>query len=207
MSPKQQLEQEIKFEVNDDVAKPTFEAVAHVDAVSKPTTMHLNAHYFDTPDLALSQAKITLRRRSGGKYAGWHLKTTTQEGRQETHVPLDSGNENDVPDALKRLVSDHIGDQPLAEVARIQNQRTETLLLGKDGTPIAEFCDDLVTARSGSMSAPTRWREWEVEATQQAQKLGIAADVLASAAEVLGAIEGVEKATRASKLQRALGRA
>ncbi|AZA11840.1 CYTH domain-containing protein [Corynebacterium gerontici] len=207
MSLKQQKEQEIKFEVEGSVGDPTFEDIEHVATASKPSIMELDARYFDTPDLTLSHAKITLRRRTGGKDAGWHLKTNTSDGRQETHAPLDSSEENQVPDALRQLVAEHVGEEPLVEIARIRNRRAETLLLTHDGTAIAEFCDDHVEAQNSNEHHARRWREWEVEATQQAQDLGIAAEILASALEVLGSMQGVEKATRASKLQRALGRA
>ena len=49
----------------------------------------LEATYFDTVDLCLSAARTTLRRRTGGTDAGWHLKTPGDAGaRVEQRLPL-----------------------------------------------------------------------------------------------------------------------
>ncbi|MGT2464242.1 CYTH domain-containing protein [Sinomonas atrocyanea] len=39
--------------------------------------------YFDTADLALAAHGMTLRRRTGGTDAGWHLKIALGPGRRE----------------------------------------------------------------------------------------------------------------------------
>src|SRR3954453_17199497 len=44
----------------------------------EPVRQRLDATYFDTADLRLATAGLTLRRRSGGNDAGWHL--TVQAG-------------------------------------------------------------------------------------------------------------------------------
>src|SRR4051794_11700125 len=49
----------------------------------------LNATYFDTPDLRLALAGLTLRRRTGGADAGWHLKVPAgKDARSEIRLPL-----------------------------------------------------------------------------------------------------------------------
>src|ERR1700723_2328951 len=45
-----------------------------VASVSEPELQTLTAEYYDTDDLRLLRAGITLRRREGGSDAGWHLK-------------------------------------------------------------------------------------------------------------------------------------
>ncbi|WP_242418751.1 CYTH domain-containing protein, partial [Frankia sp. CpI1-P] len=39
-----------------------------------PRTVTLDAVYYDSDDLRLARNQITLRRRTGGHDAGWHLK-------------------------------------------------------------------------------------------------------------------------------------
>src|SRR4051812_28290972 len=41
---------------------------------------HLRAVYYDTRDLDLAAAGLTLRRREGGDDAGWHLKVPVPDG-------------------------------------------------------------------------------------------------------------------------------
>jgi inorganic triphosphatase YgiF len=45
-----------------------------VAGTSGPDEEQLEAEYYDTDDLRLISAGITLRRRRGGDDAGWHLK-------------------------------------------------------------------------------------------------------------------------------------
>ena len=47
---------------------------AGVAACSRPGEQLLDAVYYDTADLRLMRAGVTLRRRTGGEDAGWHLK-------------------------------------------------------------------------------------------------------------------------------------
>ena len=52
----------------------------------------LEATYFDTPDLDLAAHGVTLRRRSGGNDAGWHVKIPQgKDTRTEVRLPLDDG--------------------------------------------------------------------------------------------------------------------
>ena len=48
--------------------------VAGVAAVAPGAEQILDAIYHDTKDLRLLRAGVTLRRRTGGQDAGWHLK-------------------------------------------------------------------------------------------------------------------------------------
>ena len=49
-------------------------------------------------------------------------------------------------------------------MARISTSRTVDLLYGPDGTALAEFCDDTVTAPADADGEPVQqWREWELE--------------------------------------------
>ncbi len=62
---------------------------AGVAAVSPPDEHVLDAVYYDTQDLRLIRSGITLRRRTGGEDAGWHLKLPAgTDTRDEIRLPL-----------------------------------------------------------------------------------------------------------------------
>src|SRR5690348_7140947 len=67
-------ELEHKYDVPTDFALPDLTRVAGVAAVDEPAEHHLDATYYDTSELGLARHQITLRRRTGGHDAGWHLK-------------------------------------------------------------------------------------------------------------------------------------
>ncbi len=63
--------------------------VAGVAAVSQQDEEILDAVYYDTKDLRLIRAGVTLRRRTGGEDAGWHLKLPAgADTRDEIRLPL-----------------------------------------------------------------------------------------------------------------------
>lgn len=159
-------ETERKFEVVESTVSPSFEGLSSVARVERPPSQSLAAVYFDTPGHDLARNKITLRRRTGGTDAAWHLKLPKGgETRTEVHAPLsddDSPEHPEVPESLRDIVLAIVRDRPLTPVARIDTTRTVELLYGSDGEVIAEFCDDQVTA-SAVGGDEQRWREWELE--------------------------------------------
>ena len=63
--------------------------VPGVAAVTRQDPEILDAVYYDTADLRLIRAGVTLRRRTGGDDAGWHLKLPVGAGtRDEIRIPL-----------------------------------------------------------------------------------------------------------------------
>ena len=61
-------------------------------AVGSQDEAELDATYYDTADLRLARAGITLRRRVGGDDAGWHLKLPRDtDTRDELRMPLGRG--------------------------------------------------------------------------------------------------------------------
>src|SRR5215467_7953567 len=87
--PTEHVETELKFEVNGDFVLPDLSSPADSVAVTEPEVFLLVATYFDTTDLRLAKHGITLRRRTGGSDAGWHLKLPVTAGtRRELRVPL-----------------------------------------------------------------------------------------------------------------------
>jgi CHAD domain-containing protein len=164
------LEVERKFDVVDSTVSPSFEGIATVARVEKSPTQSLDAVYFDTPAQDLARNKVTLRRRTGGHDAGWHLKLPAgPDARTEIHAPL-AGSDDTVPSELLDVVLAIVRDRPVEPVARISTERESQVLYGVEGAALAEFCNDHVTAWStaGSESpdaGPTeqQWREWELE--------------------------------------------
>jgi CHAD domain-containing protein len=155
-------EVERKFEVVESTVSPSFDGLASVARVERSPSHQLDAVYFDTPGHDLAAHHITLRRRTGGGDAGWHLKLPAgPDARTEVQAPLGDGDDA-VPDALLDVVLAIVRDRPLGPVARITTHRTVDMLSGPDGVALAEFCDDQVTAQADE-GAEQRWREWELE--------------------------------------------
>lgn len=199
------LEVEAKFAVDDATVTPDLSALPGVTDNSQPRVHNLSAIYYDTRDLRLTRAKVTLRRRTGGKDDGWHLKLPGEQGRIELATPLTDPIDGQyrVPDDLRTLIRSIVRERELVPIAQVDNARSETVLSGEG--PVAEFCDDRVTAWSllpGGSS--TSWREWELElagnlpGTDEGRALIDAATTL-----FIGA--GARKSASPSKLVAALG--
>jgi inorganic triphosphatase YgiF len=175
-------------------------AAVGITGAAEPKSYHLDATYYDTARLDLLRAKLTLRRRTGGPDAGWHLKLPAIEGaRTEVGLPLSAGEPGDVPAELAGLVRGAARGRPLIPVARLVNDRTVRHLLDENGGTMIEVADDHVTGTpllDGS-AQPSQWRELEAEI------IGGNRDQLAATVEVLTSA-GARKASPASKLARAL---
>ncbi|HEY5399988.1 MAG TPA: CYTH domain-containing protein [Trebonia sp.] len=177
------LEIEQKFDADPDFERPGLAAVTAGVTAAAPVLHHLSATYFDTADGRLQAAKITLRRRTGGTDAGWHLKLPAGgpsagdargpggvSTRLEVHEPLEGGGSDRaggpvVPARLASRVAEVTGGLPLAPIAILRTERTVVTLTSADGTLRAEVADDQVTARRlpETSAEPLRWREIEVE--------------------------------------------
>jgi inorganic triphosphatase YgiF len=154
--PTRALEVERKYDVGPDTPLPDL-AVGWV--VRPAERFALDATYLDTTDLALRTARTTLRRRTGGHDAGWHLKVPAGADRQELRLPLSA----DVPGQLAALVDAQAQGRPLEPVAHLATDRTVHVLCDASGAPVAEVADDRVCARRLPDGPELRWREWEVE--------------------------------------------
>ncbi|WP_104138008.1 CYTH and CHAD domain-containing protein [Arthrobacter sp. ZGTC131] len=206
-------ETEKKYDVDTAAPLPALKDIPGVGRVGEPYEARLDAVYFDTEDLALAARRITLRRRTGGSDAGWHLKlpqasmAASEAGqRQEIHAPL--GQPDVVPDKLLAHLHAYLRGSGLARVARLDTTRTTIALYGHDGVHLADFADDHVDAEvltgeagAGDARAPKReWREWELELVHGRPELFPAAAACLAAA-------GARPAPHESKLGRALGKA
>jgi CHAD domain-containing protein len=177
-------ETEIKYELPTGVALPKLDTLAAVGSVQPAADEDLEAQYFDTEDLRLIRAGVTLRRRTGGHDAGWHLKTPAGPNtRREFHSPLykqtpevespDGRPENAlrhddaaVPAELMDLILVYSRGLPVRPTAVIRTQRQRLLLLGESGNSLAELAvDDVHAHRQDGDPAPRGWREVELELT------------------------------------------
>lgn len=195
-------EVESKFEPGDGTELPDLTALDDVATVTDPETHELNATYFDTDGLALSAAGLTLRRRTGGGDAGWHLKVPSPDGgRDELREPLGGGAVDAVPTSLERAVQLYVRGRALRPVTEIRTRRRTYRLCDADGHTLAELCDDQVNAATpGDLDgrSASSWREWEVELVSGDEALLEAAGALLEAT-------GARPASGPSKLARALG--
>ncbi|MFH8386720.1 CHAD domain-containing protein [Kitasatospora sp. NPDC018058] len=108
----------------------------------------LDAIYYDTQDLRLLRRHITLRRRTGGSDAGWHLKLPRGDDvRQEMRLPLAAGGPNDVPAELAGLVTAFARGTNLAPVAHLHTRRAQLLLRDDRGDTLAQITEDRVAAQ------------------------------------------------------------
>ncbi len=186
---------ERKYSVDEETALPGFTSVGL--RAGSVRSQELCAVYLDTADLTLTRNRITLRRRTGGDDAGWHVKMPkSAQARREIHADLAEGRapagDDDgldlggtwiVPESLRELVAELIGAAALRPVAVLSNRRDVHDLYPDDATgpgesaappsaasglePLAELCDDRVTATSIDPESGERqvssWREWEIE--------------------------------------------
>jgi CHAD domain-containing protein len=199
---KRMQEIERKYESEGPVEAPDLAGLPGVAGVRELEPAKLDALYFDTADLRLAVRRITLRRRTGGDDAGWHLKLPADgaDTRTEVHAPLGKG-ARAVPAELADEVAVFTRGHALIPVVRIKNDRRRVHLVDDDGSPLAEIAYDHVTAQvllvQGSVTA-TAWNETEVE-------------LLGGKPKFLDAIEerladaGLHRSASPSKLARALG--
>lgn len=175
ISPGRAQEIELKLTADAGFTAPALTGVGEVASVGNAEVFELDATYYDTDDLDLLRSRMTLRRRTGGKDGGWHLKLpgsgpgagwTGTSGRTEFHFPLD----DELPTDLISLVRGATRDRPLRPVTGIRTTRTVRELRDAAGTALVEFADDAVrTEVVGEPGKATRpegaaeWRELEVE--------------------------------------------
>jgi CHAD domain-containing protein len=209
-------ETEQKYEGEASIVLPSLGDLPGVATVSGPESETLSAEYYDTEDLRLLLAGVTLRRREGGPDQGWHLKVPDDApdaagrvpgtaSRREVQVPLDRGDRSrggvtgagPVPGELARLVLVHSRGAALRPVARLETHRRRTTLRGSGGESLAEVVADEVAAQTlGASSTRSRWNEVEVELTGGSPRL---------LREVAGRLRhsGLHPAERTTKLEHA----
>ncbi|MCS0638099.1 CYTH and CHAD domain-containing protein [Streptomyces sp. LP05-1] len=169
-------EVERKYAAGPGTRLPDLTEVKGVARSESRGVTELDAVYYDTADLRLAAAGITLRRRTGGADAGWHLKLpVAPDTREELTVPLDAAPgpaeapgaagatgpagspeasgaagppelSAEVPGALAALVRARTRGAPLVPVVRLLSSRDLRRLSGRKGGPRAELSTDTVVA-------------------------------------------------------------
>lgn len=194
-TPRTHLEVERTFSADAATELPSLLGGV-VDTVSEGAPVSLSATYFDTADLRLLGAGITLRRREGGDDEGWHVKVAVGSSRLELHRRLTRTQVP--PQAVRRLVRGVVRDGTLVPVARVTNHRRRLHLLAADGRVLAELARDEVTARRLSDDSEHTWHELELELVDAD------ADLIEQVTDVL-AEHGIVVSPSQSKLRQALG--
>lgn len=197
-----QLEVERKLDVDADFVLPDLAGIDGVASADPPVEHALEAVYHDTDDLRLLRARVTLRRRTGGADAGWHLKLPAGAGaRREVHEPLGRAVKAP-PKALRELVLGITRGAATAPVATLRTRRVATVVRDADGRALAEIAEDSVVATvpapgPGEPAEELTWREVEVELVDGDEPL------LARLSDRLLAA-GARPAAAASKVSRVL---
>ena len=174
---------------------------AGVASVLQPDEQVLDAVYYDTTDLRLIRAGITLRRRTGGEDAGWHLKLPAgTDTRDEIRLPLAAPGlpaGSAVPQELTDLVRAYARGTALAPVVHLRTSRRVVRLLDGARRVLAEVAADHVSAEPADGSAAASWDEIEAELVTGGPGLLEAIDLQLRRA-------GARPAATRTKLQRAL---
>ncbi|MGW6910933.1 CYTH and CHAD domain-containing protein [Streptomyces sp. NPDC054940] len=186
---------ERKYE-SDESGLPDLTGVAGVATVIDKGVAQLDATYYDTVDERLAASSVTLRRRTGGSDAGWHLKFPVSPGvRDEIQAPLSDS----LPRTLAGLVRSRVRDAELVPLVRLRSDRDVRDLVDAEGKLLAEVSVDAVQAERLSGDGGTaQWTEIEVELAD-----GVDPAFLDKVEKRLRKA-GVRRSSSASKVQRAM---
>lgn len=159
-----EIERTYDLPEGDDV--PDLIGVGSIARTDHQEPFVLDATYWDTERYDLVAARVTVRRRTGGHDAGWHIKRAASDTvRHEQHFPI-TDNADTVPDEVLAALFTERRGRGLRPVVRISTTRTVTRLLDEDDDQVAELADDRVVAQrldADAPSTPRTWREVEVE--------------------------------------------
>ena len=142
------IEKERKFDGLVDAAFPALDGLPGVAEVSDPGVEDLDAVYYDTVGLRLLEHGVTLRRRTGGHDAGWHLKLPAgPDRRREEQLPLSAGAPGRVPRALTQRTRAYARGEKLVPIVHLRTHRLRRLLLDSEHRSLAEVAQDAVSAQ------------------------------------------------------------
>jgi CHAD domain-containing protein len=163
--PSKTPELELKFSAPADFAAGALTSQAGIEEIAELPALNLVAVYYDTDDLRLARAGVTLRYRTGDDNgAAWTLKLPTMDTRElRDEVVFNQANGNSVPDEARRLTTAFARGAELHKVARLRTKRRRWSLRELGGRELAELVDDRVSVVDGRR-VTQRFHELEVEA-------------------------------------------
>jgi CHAD domain-containing protein len=163
--PSKTPELELKFSAPADFAAGALTSQAGIDDIAELPALNLVAVYYDTEDLRLARAGVTLRYRTGDDNgAAWTLKLPSLDTRElRDEVVIAEANGNNVPDEARRLTTAFARGAELHRVARLRTRRRRWSLRETGGRELAELVDDRVSVLDGRR-VTQRFHELEIEA-------------------------------------------
>jgi CHAD domain-containing protein len=160
------LEREIKLVAPERFVLPRMDDAVPGLTDGPAVHVELDATYYDTKELALARAGVTLRYRAGESGLPWTVKLperVLKSSRTRLEIRFD-GEPGRVPADARDLVRAYLRGRQLGPVARLHTRRTSVPLLDAAGQQAAELVDDLVAGYEGE-SQTTVFREVELELT------------------------------------------
>lgn len=156
------IEREVKLAAWGGFALPALDDLMPDLTVEPLKLKKLDATYYDTRDLRLARAGVSLRHRVGDD-PPWTVKLPEGEAgpvMTRREIPFD-GPPGTVPPEAVALVRAYARGEILDAVARLKTERSR-VALSLNGAPVAEIADDEVSVYHGRRLA-SRFREVEVE--------------------------------------------
>ncbi len=158
-----------RYEVGSDAPFPgpkKLTKLPDVESLAPPVEEQIETTYFDTADLALTRAGITISRQSGGPAAGWHIELPTAGAALDIRLPLGRA-VHTVPKAGRDVVEAFTGGDVLSARARTLTTRTTHTLLDVDGTWLGALHDDDTTGEliedTVGHDEAQHWRVWQLD--------------------------------------------
>src|SRR3954465_3374456 len=156
------IEREVKLAAWGGFALPALDDLLPEVSVARLPVKKLDATYYDTKDLRLARAGVSLRHRVGDDPA-WTVKLPDGESgpvMSRREFPFE-GPAGAIPSPAAALVRAYARGEALVAVARLKTERSR-IGLSVDGAQGAEIADDEVSVYHGRRLA-SRFREVEVE--------------------------------------------
>ncbi|NIZ93377.1 CYTH and CHAD domain-containing protein [Kineococcus rubinsiae] len=156
--------------------------------VGTDTTVHTEETHYDTPDLALAAAGVSVRRQTGDGPRGWVLELPGRGPRHHEVRQALGRAVRTAPAALQRLTWAAARGRTLGPVLQLTADARQRDLLDADGLVVARLTTRTVVARplTPPDSAAQEWAEWQAEVVDGRRDL---LDAVAAAWEELGAEE------------------
>lgn len=118
----------------------------------------LVSSYYDSAELALAAAAITLRHRVEKRRGLWQLKLPREQGRLELELP---GRADHIPDEIRDLVRAYVRRAELVPIARLRTRRAG-IRVHDLSREVAEVVHDTVAVLDGRRTL-RRFSELEIE--------------------------------------------